>query len=60
MHAMRMSATQCHLLRLQQVIHAQYKHEQALFLKQVLSASDHLFKYYRQNIPGVLYESLCI
>jgi hypothetical protein len=46
-----MHATQHHLLKSQQVIHAQYWHEQAMLLKQVLSASDHLFKNYRQKHP---------
>jgi hypothetical protein len=46
-----MHAAQHHLLRSQQVIHAQYQHEQAMLPQQVPSASDHLFKNYRQKHP---------
>jgi len=31
-----------------------------MMLRKVPSASDHLFKHYRQNDPGILQESLCI
>jgi hypothetical protein len=46
-----MHATQHHLLQSQQAIHAQYRHEQAMLLKQVLFAFDLLFMNYRQKHP---------
>jgi hypothetical protein len=58
-HTVKMCATQCHLLRLQHITHAQFWHEQAMLLKQVPSASDNFFKNYRQKQMGILYESSC-
>ena len=55
-HAVKTSATQSHLLGLQQITHAQYWHEDLMLLKQVSSASDHSGK----NDLGVPYESLYI
>ena len=46
-----MHAAEHHLLRSQQVIHAQYQCEQAMLLQQVPSASNHLFKNYRPKHP---------
>jgi hypothetical protein len=46
------SATQHHVLRLRQITHGQYWHEQEMLLKEVPSSSDHSFMNYRQKWPG--------
>jgi len=39
--AAKTHATQPHLFRLLQITHAQYRHEDAMLLKQISSTSDH-------------------
>jgi hypothetical protein len=52
--AVKMSNAQRHLLRLLQITLAQYRHEQAMLLKSVPSASDHWFKTYGKHDSGFL------
>jgi hypothetical protein len=49
--AAQRGARQHHLLRPRQITHARYRHELAILLKQVPSASDYSFKNYRQKRP---------